>query len=343
MSLSGIRGLIYTLFATILLSTLWVTSLTVLSAPSNATALIADAGADVLNPFLVAHGTGLTHSTYSSLEASAKAHPSQPLSIPLIKVRVLGKEISGMSYSQVVHYVYGRVAQAYYTSGAGAVFEVPPQLQQVLPNFGMFNPDNIPVIPGGPTVSQLPPFMQPFFVFIGLTPDTFTQNGHQRLLDLLPWFWLAAIVLGVLAIVLNPNEKKLAGLAEGVVHSAWPIVAVLVGLWVASGFYAATFAPYKDVMAVVRGAFLPVYGTALVVGLVGVALITWLPALRKRQQAKPAPAVAGMPGMPAGMPSMPGMPGMPGAPVGAPVNQPAAPSFPPASAPVQPPTPDSPA
>src|SRR5512146_1410054 len=124
MSLSGIRGFIYTLFATILLSTLWVTSLTVLSAPANAKALIADAGADILNPFLVQRGTGITHSVYSSLEASAKAHPSQALAVPLVKVRVLGKEITGKSYAQVVRIIYEHVGDAYYTGGATAVFQL---------------------------------------------------------------------------------------------------------------------------------------------------------------------------------------------------------------------------
>jgi hypothetical protein len=239
------------------------------------------------------------------------------LAIPLLKVRVLGREIVGQTYPQVVHLVYARVADEYYTGGAGAVFEIPPDLQQVLPNFALFNPSNLPVIPGGPTVSQLPPFLQPFLLFIGLTPDTFTQSGHQHLLGLLPWFWLAAAVLGALAIALNPSGKKLAGLAQGVVHSAWPIVAVLVGLWILSRIYPATFAPYTGALAVIRGAFLPVYGTALVVGLVGVALTTWLPALRKPQpQQLPANMPAGVAQhlrWAAGLPEAPSAPSTPSA------------------------------
>lgn len=293
MSLSGIRGYVYALFGTIVLSMLWVTSLTVLSAQPNATALISAAGSDMLNPFLTKQGLGLTQSTYASLEATAAAHPGQSLALPLLKIHVLGSEIKGHTYAEVVHIVYARAADTYYTGGAGAVFDVPPQLKQVLPNFAVFNPDNIAVVPGGPTVTQLPGFLQPFFVFTGLTPTTFTQVGHQRLLGLLPWFLLATGVLLVLAIVLNPSEKKLAGLAEGVVHSSWPIVAILVGLWVASQYYKATFAPYAGVLGVIRGAFLPVYGTALVVGLLGIGLITVLPAiLKRRQSAAPVTPVA---------------------------------------------------
>lgn len=303
MSLSGIRGLVYTLFATIILSTLWVTSLTMLSARSSATALLTDAGADMLNPFLVAHGTGLSQSTYAKLEADAKAHSSRPLAIPLLKVTVLGREIVGDSYPSTVRLVYGRVADSYYTGGPDAVFEVPPQLRQALPDFALFNPDNIPVIAGGPTAVQLPPFLQPFFVFIGLTPQTFTQSGHHRLLDLLPWFWLAAGILGAVAIVLNPSEKKLAGLAHGVVHSAWPIIAILLALWVFSIINEAAFAPYADALAVIRGAFLPVYGTALVVGLAGLGLTTLLPALQKRQRGQEASATSGDAPVPAVIPT----------------------------------------
>lgn len=303
MSLSGIRGFVYTLFATVILSTLWVTSLTMLSARSSATALLTDAGADILNPFLVAHGTGLSQSAYTKLEAGAKAHPSRALAIPFLKVSVFGREIVHESYPAAVRLVYGRVADTYYTGGPGAVFEVPPELGQVLPDFALFNPNSVPVIPGGPTAVQLPPFLQPFFVFIGLTPDTFTQSGHQHLLDLLPWFWVVVGVLGALAIVLNPSEKKLAGLAEGVIHSTWPIIAVLVALWVFSIINKAAFAPYADALAVIRGAFLPVYGVALAVGLVGFGLITLLPALQKRQRGQEASATSSDAPVPAVLPT----------------------------------------
>lgn len=293
MSLSGVRGIVYGLFATIVLSTLWVTSLTMLSARPSATALITDAGSDILNPFLVAHGTGLSQPVYVKLEADAKAHPSRPLAIPLVKVPVPGSAIAGDSYSAAVRVVYGRVADTYYTQGAGAVFDVPPQLRQVLPDFALFNPDNIPVIPGGPKVAQLPPVLQPFFVFVGLTPDTFTQSGHQRLANLLPWFWLLTGILGALAIILNSSEKKLAGLAHAIIHTTWPVITVLVALWVLSLMYRTRFAPYADALAVIRGAFLPVYGIALVVGLAGLGLTSWLPALRNSQRADHSPATIG--------------------------------------------------
>jgi hypothetical protein len=307
-SLSGLRGWLYGLFGTLVLSTLWVTSLALLSARPSATELLTDAGAQVLNPFFVQHGTGLNQATYASLEASARQHPAQALALPLLTVRVLGSEITGRGYDDVVRLVYGRVAGAYYDGGADAAFAVPPELKSALPNFALFNPTNVPIVPGGPAPSQLPIFLQPFFTFVGLTPDTFTAAGNQRLLALLPWFWVATVTLGAAAVALNRSEQKLAGLAHGVLHSTWPIVALLGGLWIAALFYKTTFAPYLGMLTVVSRAFLPVYGIACAVGLVGVVLTQVLPAWQKRRQARPATAAAAAPvaGMPAGAPGAAG-------------------------------------
>ena len=74
MSLAGIRGWIYGLFGVIMLSTLWVTSLSTLSDRASATALLTEAGAHILNPFLVDRGLGLGQDTYAALEAQARAH-----------------------------------------------------------------------------------------------------------------------------------------------------------------------------------------------------------------------------------------------------------------------------
>lgn len=310
--MSAIRGTVYTLFAAVLLSALWVTSLTIISGKSTATELVTEAGTQILNPFLVGRGAGLTESNFATLEAGARANPSQPIPLPLLKVQVLGGEIVGKNYGFVVNLVYKRLAETYYTGGAGAVFDVPPGLKNVLPNFAVFNPDNVQPFPGGPTVAQLPPFLQPLFVFVGLTPDTFTAAGHQRLVSLLAWFWIAVVVLGVLAVALNRSEQKLSGLAQSVVHSTWPIVLVLGGLWIASLIYRTTFAPYAGVLALIRGAFLPVYGAAFAAGLVALVAFKLLPAWQQRGQSKePAKegvafAAGGVGGPPAALGTMPG-------------------------------------
>ena len=299
----GLQGLVYTLFGTLVLSTLWVTSLTVLSTPTAATDLLTQAGTQVLNPFLVNHQLGLSESTYARLEVSARAHPSSYLSLSVLNVKVKGSEILGHSYADTVHLVYSRVATTYYDGGATAAFAIPAQLKKELPNFALFNPDNFQVIPGGPTVAQLPPFLQPLFVFTGLTPATFTESGHQRLLGLLPWFWGLTILLGLLAVLLNRTDQKLSGLAKGLIHGAWPIVAILLGAWVLAHVATKTFAPYAGMLDDIRGAFLPVYGAALAVGLVSLGLLVWIPRL---QSAKPSGQSAGTPTTAAQLPSATG-------------------------------------
>lgn len=290
----GLRGIIYTMFGFVLLSALWVTSLSFLSARPAATDLLTEAGASVLNPFLVGRELGVTETGYATLQSAAKAHPDQPLNLAVLKVVVPGREIIGRSYQDGVRAIYTHVAAVYYDSGPGAVFNVPAELQQVLPNFALFNPDNIPILPGGPTVTQLPPFLQPLFIFTGLTPATFTVSGHQRLLDLLPWFWVAVVVLGALTFLFNRSEKKIAGLAGSVVHSTWPVVAVLAGLLIAANvFFKQQVGPYSGVLSVVGRAFLPTYGIALALGLA----VYFFTAILPRLQGRAAQAVvAGAPG-----------------------------------------------
>jgi hypothetical protein len=307
--MSGLRGVIYTTFGFLLLSALWVTSLTFLSARPAATDLLTEAGASVLNPFLAGRDLGVTQTGYASLQSGAKAHPDQPLSLSVLKVAVPGREIVGRSYQDGVRAIYTHVAATYYDSGPDAVFNVPTELQQVMPTFALFNPDNLPVLPGGPTVAQLPPFLQPLFVFTGLTPATFTAAGHERLLGLLPWFWLAVVVLGALTFLLNRSEKKIAGLASSVIHSTWPVVAVLVGLLIAANFFfKQQVGPYSGVLSVVGRAFLPTYGIALAIGLAvyfGAAILPRLSGRAAQPAVAATPAAAmqtalrgeGMPGM----------------------------------------------
>src|SRR5262249_46168188 len=154
------------------------------------------------------------------------------------------REIRGKKYAEVVRLVYGRVAATYYDHGPEAVFAIPAELKTTLPNFALFDLNNRAAAPGGPTVSQLPNVLQPFLVFVGLTPETFTSGGHQRLLSLLPFFWLATVVLGGLAVLFNRNEQRLSGLAKSLLHSTWPVVGGLLLLWVLSFFYKTAFSSY---------------------------------------------------------------------------------------------------
>lgn len=291
LSLRGLRGLAYALFGGLLLSTLWVTSLTTLSAPSTATTLLTEAGTQVLNPFLVRQGLGLSTSTYNALEVSARAAPTQPLALSVLKAHIAGRDIQGLSYTSTVQLVYSRVAADYYAGGASAAFNIPPQLTQSVPDFALFSLDNIPILPGGPTAAQLPRVLQPFFVFTGLTPASFTATGHQRLLALLPYFWLVTLALGIFAVLLNLSDARLVGLAPTVIHATWPVVAILLAASLLVTVDSASFGSYASLLESIRGAFLPVYGLALLAG-----IVAWVPlrmALRRTRRARvQAPARA---------------------------------------------------
>jgi hypothetical protein len=259
--------------------------------------LLTDAGSQVLNPFLAKQGYGLTEQIY----ANRKAHLSDQLTLTPLNVHMTGANIDKPTYGEAVQAVYGRVADAFYSSGSlDAVVAVPSDLQQLLPflsnfqsNFGLFGSSNAPASADQPSGLQLPDFLQPLFTATGLTPATFTATGHQNLLNLLPWLWLATIVLGALAVLFNRSGAKLSGLAKTVVNSAWPIVLALVGLWVASlTVYKATLAPYGGALGVIDRAFLPAYGGALALGAVGL-LVPKLLGGRRQAQA-PAPAMAGV-------------------------------------------------
>ncbi|MBF6592290.1 MAG: hypothetical protein IVW57_17395, partial [Ktedonobacterales bacterium] len=75
--------------------------------------------------------------------------------------------------------------------------------------------------------------------------------------------------------------------------STWPLVLVLGGLWIASLLYPKTFAPFAGAIGIIRGAFLPVYGAALAIGVVSLAALKLVPALQPRGQGQ-APTTGGV-------------------------------------------------
>ncbi|HLY30760.1 MAG TPA: hypothetical protein VKQ36_07005, partial [Ktedonobacterales bacterium] len=227
---SPIRGLVHWLFGLALLGTLWVTAITSLSARPTATAVLTDLGAQVLNPYLV-KGTdglfGVSQTNYPILEQEAQAHPDQALTLPGLKVQVLGSEIVGHSYADGVRVIYGHVADAYYDGGASAVFALPQQYTQLIDNYGVFALPSGTTLPGGsstsgtgstgsqgssspslPQIPQVPSFLQPIFNSLGLSPSTLTAAGHARIASTLTWWWSAAIILGLLAIVFNAGASR---------------------------------------------------------------------------------------------------------------------------------------
>jgi len=156
----GVSGLAHTLFGIVLLSALWVTSLTLLSARPTAVALLTEAGAQTLNPQLI-HITngaiGITTDSYVKLQSAAKANPSKALDLSILKVQIPGSVIVGKSYDDGLHAIYGKVAEGYYDNGPQSVFTLPADAQKALGAFGMFSTVTGTSSPLPTTGANLPP------------------------------------------------------------------------------------------------------------------------------------------------------------------------------------------
>ena len=322
-----LRRLSHTLFGLALLGTLWVTSLSNLSARPTATAILTDLGAQVLNPYLLTHtdgAFGIGQTQYAALELVAQAQPGQPLPLPGLKARVLGREIVGQPYTTGVRVIYSHVADAYYDGGAGAVFALPQQFTQVIDTYGVFALPSSSTTPGSstqpssssaaPSLPQIPSFLKPFFFALGLSPTTLTAQGHAQIASILLWWWLAVIVFGLLAVILNggslqarqsrgrpevvqraltslgsvgrPVEvvfdaltggaRRISGVGWATFSGALPGVLLIAVAWILTFYvYPQQLHPFAGALTVVTGAFLPVYGGGMIVGLI-IAAAPWL-------------------------------------------------------------------
>ncbi|HKT39561.1 MAG TPA: hypothetical protein VJR48_14390 [Ktedonobacterales bacterium] len=321
---TGLRRTLHTLFGTVLVGALWVTALFGLSSRPTSTAMLTELGANVLNPYLVAHsGIGVSESTYATLQKTAAAHPSQEIPLSILSVQVLGSDIAKKSYSEGVRVIYSKMANVYYDKGPSGFINIPPDVQKIIGSFGLFGVQGASSLPPGtlpsgvsaPQLPELPPFLKPLFTVIGLNPTTLTAAGHANIASILLWWWVAALGLGALAIVFNSSDKRLSSAAWTVFHAGYPLLIIVALIWIFSLFKPDIFAPFRGMFALFVGAFVPVYAGAAVVGALG--LIPTLLA-RFRGGAKPgapreaAPVPAGgsipMSGMPPGMypPTSPG-------------------------------------
>ena len=295
-----IRRYVTGLLALVLLGALWTTALGIISQRDNAVTLLTNAGTEALNPLLVNNGSGLGAGAYAALEASAVAHPNQPLSIGFIKATVYGREIAGKNFADGTAAIYADVAKTYYDGGPGAAFSLPANLQNIVNTYSPFiqNAQNaagqaagqlpIPQLP-----FQLPSFAEPLWAATGISPTTLTASGHAFETTWSQRFWLAALVLAALLALFSAGWERLSSLGWALFHSAWHITTILL---IATGiiyFNADRAAPFRNLLNIVGGAFLPVYLGATVGGLVIVGVATLLPKLLAARVATPAPVPVG--------------------------------------------------
>ena len=266
-----LRSLAHTIFGFLLLTALWVTALSFLSMRPASTAVITDLGVNALNPFLVSKNLGITPATYAKLQQAASAFPEKSLPISFIKAPITGSELKGLSYDQAMWLIYGRAADAYYDGGPSATFNLPGPIVGAVQTFALFPQQYDAAVKSTP----LPTWLQPFLLYTGLSPETLTASGHQRITAILPKFWIAALLLAGVILLLNLLGRKnpVQSLALAAWHGTWPTLAFFGVLWLIGHLYPARVQPVAAAFGVVAGAFVPVYVVAAAVG-VGAWLVS---------------------------------------------------------------------
>lgn len=261
-----LRNLAHMIFGFLLLTALWVTALTTLSMRPSATAIITDLGVDALNPWLVSKGFGVSATGYTKLEQAATAYPDKPLSLTFIKPAILGSEIKGLSYDQGMRVIYGHMASAYYDGGPKAALALPAAVASAVQTFALFPEQYNSIVKS----AGLPTWLQPFMLFTGLSPETFTAVGHASMAGLLPKFWFAALLFAGAILLLNLLSKTNLVQSLGVAawHGSWPTLAVFGVFWLFGRLFPANVHPVAEAFSVVAGAFVPTYAIAAVAGVV---------------------------------------------------------------------------
>lgn len=290
------RRLFTVLLGLALVGGLWETSLVNLSSRSTATAIMTEVGVDLINPVLVGHSFGVSQTVYTSLQQTAKAHPTQALSVPGIKVQLLGSEIAGKSLSETLRVIYAKVAVAYYDGGAAGVFAVPEQVSQALGALSVL-PQAV-ASQGAKAVGapQLPQVPLPPLGAVGLSPQLFTADGHNQALTLDKWLLGAALLFALLLALIGKRWQRLTSVCWSLISGALPGVLVI-GIIAAFRLQnPAPFQPFNGLLNLIGGAVVPVYGGAMAAGVGGliVALVGDL-VLKSLSHGQAMPSRAGAP------------------------------------------------
>lgn len=268
---SPIRRVTTILLGLALLAALWTTALGRLSTEGSAVPMLASAGSELLNPLLTANGNGVAQSAWTTIQQQAVAHPDQVVSLPGIKVGVLGREIAGKSFADGTKVIYTQVAQAWYAHGLSFAFNLPAPLQQAVSTYDPFVSKSLNV-PGLPKVSlpQIPGFLSPLVTHLGLSPTTLTASGHSDLLNLSRWLWIFSALLALALAIFSTGWHRLSNPAWALFHASWHIALLSILAWFLINHNQAATKNYMGVVTPLGQAFFPVYVTAALIGLAGV-------------------------------------------------------------------------
>lgn len=276
------RGLFSLLLGFAVLGALWETALFGISTQTAATTIMTDAGVAIVNPILENASLGLVQGpAFQALQAGAALSPSEPVTIPGLKVTILGSDIAGKSFTDASRAVYAKVATAYYDGGASAVLDVPGPVAQAV---------NVGLAPAG---------WLSWASFIGLTPSALTASGHAQAQTLMLWLWIASAVLGLLVVALNKGWARLYALAHGLFTGAVPGLVVLGVAWLAASRIPNVFGSFTTLFGDFGAVLAPVYigaGVAavalVVVGMIGNAATKGAQMASSARRRTPAPVGA---------------------------------------------------
>ncbi len=269
---SVLRRVILFLLHLALIAALWITALARMSDRPAAIPLLTSVGTQIVNPAISAAGKGVDKARYQQLEAQAKASPTAELSVPGLKTTVRGSEILGLPYDSGTKVIYGKVADAYYTGGVSAAFDVPALpsgFGSVFTDYGALadyaKAHGISVsLPGWPVA------LLNVAGHIGLSPNTLTAAEHQTIAGYAWIAWIVALLLALLVVLVSKRWGRISSVSWALFDAALPGI-VLIGL--AAFAVSRSLGPVQslaDIPGIIGGAFIPVYVGAALAGLLGV-------------------------------------------------------------------------
>jgi hypothetical protein len=299
---SLLRRVILFLLHLALLVALWTTALARLSDRPTAIPLLTSVGTQLVNPAITSAGKGVDRARYQQLEAQAQASPSAQLSVPGLKTTVRGSEILGLSYDAGTKVIYGKVADAYYTGGVSAAFDVPALpsgFSRVFTDYGALasyaTQHGLPV-----SLPALPVDLLNLAGHIGLSPNTLTASEHQTIAQFALVAWLVSLLLAALLMLVSRRGGRISSVAWAVFNAALPGVILIGAAVLALSRGVGPVKTLADMPGIIGGAFIPVYVGAAVAGLVG-AIVAFIFRLTVHGRKK-KPAYVAQPATPPLMP-----------------------------------------